>query len=57
MTEFEEKYLEELKRQHEENMKYNKEFYGDPAAIRKLSLFYIAIAVVGLLIFLPFSCV
>lgn len=57
MTEFEEKYLEELKKQHEENMKFNKEFYGDPAAIRRLALIYVLIAVVGALIFLPFACV
>ena len=56
MTEFEEKYLEELKRQHEETMKYNKEYYGDPAAIRKLALIYVLIAVVGTLILLPFCC-
>lgn len=53
MTEFEEKYLEELRKQHEETMKYNKEFYGDPAAIRKLVLIYIAIAIVGILLLLP----
>lgn len=57
MTEFEEKYLEELKRQHEENMKFNKEFYGDPEAIRKYVLILLGLMLIPILIFLPcFFC-